>query len=216
MSKKTEHLNYLSKSGVVGVMRAESPEMLVRASRAIKKGGVSCIEIAMTTPGALEVIKEVSDKLDDVLVGAGTVLDSETARLAILAGAEYLVSPTVNFDMIEMAQRYDKIVAPGAFTPTEIINAWEAGADIVKVFPASRLGPKFVSDVKAPLPQISLMPTGGVSVDNAADFIRSGADVICAGSALLDKEAMKRGELEILTKNAEQLVDEVKKGRKNE
>lgn len=213
MSKKSEHLEHLKKSGVVGVMRSDSPEMLVRASRALKKGGVNCIEIAMTTPGALEVIKDVSNKLDDVLVGAGTVLDAETARSAILAGAEYLVSPTVDFDMIEMAQRYDKIVAPGAFTPTEIMNAWQAGADIVKVFPASRLGPEFISDVKAPLPQVSLMPTGGVSADNAADFIRSGADVLCAGSALLDEKAMNNGEYEVLTKNAENLVNEVEKGR---
>ena len=212
MSRKAEVRSYLLDSGVVAVIRTESSEKLLKVSRAIKEGGVSCIEVAMTTPNALEVIQEVSEKLDDVLIGAGTVLDAETARSAILAGAEYLVSPTVNLQMIKMCRRYDKIVAPGAFTPTEILNAWQAGADIVKVFPASRLGPKFLSDVKAPLPQVSLMPTGGVNKENAEDFIRAGADVISVGSALLDKKAMANENYEVLTENAKELVKAVKKG----
>lgn len=167
----------------------------------------------MTTPNALQVISEVSKELDEVVIGAGTVLDPETARTVILAGAEYIVSPTLDVKTVETARRYDRLVAPGAFTPTEILRAWEAGADVVKVFPASRLGPKFISDVKAPLPQLSLMPTGGVNVENAAEFIRAGADLICAGSALLDKEAMGRGDYSVLTKNARNLVTAVKKGR---
>lgn len=214
MSDKRKRQDFLLKSGVVGVVRTESSEKLLRVARAIKQGGVHCIEIAMTTANALSVIKEVSDKLEDVLVGAGTVLDSETARSAILAGAEYLVSPVVDLEMIAMARRYSKMVAPGAFTPTEILQAWEAGADIVKVFPASRLGPKFISDVKAPLPQVSLMPTGGVNKDNAADFIRAGADAICVGSALLDKKAMADENYDVLTQNAKDLVRAVKEGRK--
>lgn len=203
----------LTKSGIVGVMRAESSEKLLDVAQALKEGGVNCIEVAMTTPNALSVIEEASGKLEDVLIGAGTVLDAETARSAILAGAEYLVSPTTNEEMIKIAKRYNKLVAPGAFTPTEILRAWEAGADIVKVFPASHLGPKFISAVKAPLPQISLMPTGGVSQDNAAEFIEAGADVLCAGSALVEKQALKEGNYAKIRKNAERLVEEVQKGR---
>ncbi|MEF8726114.1 MAG: bifunctional 4-hydroxy-2-oxoglutarate aldolase/2-dehydro-3-deoxy-phosphogluconate aldolase, partial [Candidatus Bipolaricaulota bacterium] len=182
---------------------------------ALKEGGVHCIEVAMTTPGALEVIDDVTDQIDDVLVGAGTVLDAETARSAILAGAEYLVSPTTDEDMIKMAKRYDKIVAPGAFTPTEAMTAWEAGADIVKIFPASKLGPGYLSDLKAPLPQLSLMPTGGVSQENAADFFEAGADVVCAGSALIDEEAIDRGGYDVITENAEGLVQAVEAGRED-
>ncbi|MBS3787774.1 bifunctional 4-hydroxy-2-oxoglutarate aldolase/2-dehydro-3-deoxy-phosphogluconate aldolase [Candidatus Bipolaricaulota bacterium] len=214
MSDKAEKKELLLDSGVIGVIRTESPKELLKVARAIKKGGVSCIEIAMTTPNALSVIEEVLEKLDEVLVGAGTVLDAETARSAILAGAEYLVSPTTDVGMIEMARRYDKIVAPGAFTPTEVMTAWEAGADMVKIFPASRLGPKFISDVKAPLPQVSLMPTGGVNQENAEEFVRAGADVLCVGSALLDKEAIDNENYDILTQNAKELVEAVEKGRK--
>ncbi len=213
MANGAEKKKLLLDSGVVGVIRTESSEKLINVSRAIKRGGVNCIEVAMTTPNALSVIEEVSDRLEDVLVGAGTVLDAETARSAILAGAEYLVSPTTDLDMIKMAKRYDKIVAPGAFTPTEVMTAWEAGADFVKIFPASRLGPKIISDVKAPLPQVSLMPTGGVNKKNAADFIRAGADVLCVGSALLDKESMANENYEVLTQNARELVEAVEKGR---
>ena len=212
MARKSKK-EYLLDSGIVGVVRTNSSEKLINVARALKKGGVRCIEIAMTTPDALSVIKEVSEKIEDVLVGAGTVLDAETARSAILAGAEYLVSPTTDMDMIKMCKRYDKVVAPGAFTPTEIMTAWQAGADFVKVFPASRLGPKFISDVKAPLPQVSLMPTGGVGEENAQDFIEAGADVLCVGSALLDKKAMQKGNYNVITKNAKNLVEAVKKGR---
>lgn len=213
MSGIKKKKDFLLDSGVVGVVRTESSEELLKVARAIKKGGVSCIEIAMTTPNALSVIGEVSGTLDEVLVGAGTVLDAETARSAILAGAEYLVSPTTDLEMIEMARRYDKVVAPGAFTPTEVMKAWEAGADIVKIFPASRLGPKFISDLKAPLPQVSLLPTGGVNQDNATEFISAGADAVCVGSALLDKEAMGNENYEVLTQNARELVTAVEKGR---
>lgn len=215
MKEKKTNLEIMQESGVVGAIRTKSSARLIKVAEAIKKGGVNCIEITMTTPNALSVIEEVSAEVDDVLIGAGTVLDAETARAAILAGAEYLVSPTVDLGMIEMAKRYDKAVAPGAFTPTEIIEAWQAGADIVKVFPASRLGPKFLSDVKAPLPQVSLMPTGGVSKENAADFIRAGAGVICVGSALLDKQAIAEENYKVMTENAKDLVQAVKRGRES-
>jgi len=214
MTDKSKTLEKMKTSGVVGVIRTKSSKKLLRVAKAIKEGGVNCIEVAMTTPDALSVIEEVSQQLDDVLIGAGTVLDAETARAAILAGAEYLVSPTTDPGMIKLCKRYDKVVAPGAFTPTEIMEAWEAGADIVKVFPASRLGPKFISDVKAPLPQVSLMPTGGVSKDNASEFISAGADVLCVGSALLDREAIANEDYNVLTENARELIEAVKKGRK--
>ena len=215
MTEKSTTLEKMKTSGVVGVIRTKSSKKLLKVARAIKEGGVNCVEVAMTTPDALSVIEEVSQQLDDVLIGAGTVLDAETARAAILAGAEYLVSPTTDPEMIKLCKRYDKVVAPGAFTPTEIMEAWEAGADIVKVFPASRLGPKFISDVKAPLPQVSLMPTGGVSKDNASEFISAGADVLCVGSALLDKEAIANEDYNVLTENARELIEAVKKGRES-
>nr|AGF93154.1 2-dehydro-3-deoxyphosphogluconate aldolase/4-hydroxy-2-oxoglutarate aldolase [uncultured organism] len=215
MPNNKSTLEKMKDSGVVGVIRTKSSERLIKVAEAIKKGGVHCIEVAMTTPDALSVIEEVSNQLDDVLIGAGTVLDAETARSAILAGAEYLVSPTTDLDMIKLCNRYDKVVAPGAFTPTEIMEAWEAGADIVKVFPASRLGPKFISDVKSPLPQVKLMPTGGVSKDNAAQFIEAGAEVLCVGSALLDKQAMADEDYGVLTENAKELIEAVKRGRKS-
>ncbi|MGQ9478267.1 MAG: bifunctional 4-hydroxy-2-oxoglutarate aldolase/2-dehydro-3-deoxy-phosphogluconate aldolase, partial [Candidatus Bipolaricaulia bacterium] len=208
-----ENLRLMLETGVVGVVRTESPKELLQIAKAIRAGGVRCIEIAMTTPGALRVIEEVASQLDDVLVGAGTVLDPETARMAILAGAEFIVSPTLNFKVIELAKRYGKVVAPGTFSPTEILSAWEAGADIVKVFPATRLGPQYFKDIKAPLPQVRLMPTGGVDASNAAEFIRAGADVICVGSALIDKKAIAEGKFEVLTENARKLIAAVKEGR---
>ena len=198
----------------MAVIRTESFELFIEVSKAIREGGVRCIEVTMTTPDALQVIRDVSDEIDDVVIGAGTVLDAETARSAILAGAEYVVSPTTDFDMIKLAHRYDKVVAPGTFTPNEIQRAWEAGGDIIKVFPASRLGPKFLSDVKGPLPQVKLMPTGGVSKDNAADFIEAGADALCAGSSLIDKDAIERGDYEVLTQNAEELIEAVEEGKR--
>lgn len=212
---EVSRLDQMKQSGIVAAMRAKSAHNLLKAARAIKKGGVNCIEVAMTTPNALQVIKQVSQQMEGVLIGAGTVLDSETARSAILAGAEYLVSPTTNREMIEMANRYDKLVAPGAFTPTEVMNAWEAGADVVKVFPASRYGPKYISDLKAPLPQVSLMPTGGVNQDNAKNYIEQGADLLCVGSAIIDQEAIDQGRFEVLTQNARQLREAVDQARTN-
>jgi 2-dehydro-3-deoxyphosphogluconate aldolase/(4S)-4-hydroxy-2-oxoglutarate aldolase len=211
-----ENLQFLLDTGVVAVVRMDNSGELLEVAEAIRAGGVCCIEITMTTPNALRVIEEVASRLDDVLVGAGTVLDPETARATILAGAEFIVSPTLNFKVIEIAKRYSKIVAPGAFSPTEILHAWEAGADIVKVFPATKLGPQYFKDIKAPLPQVRLMPTGGVDAENAADFIRAGADVICVGSALIDKKAIEVGRFEALTANARQLIAAVKEGRKKE
>lgn len=214
MSTRIENLATMKAGGVVAVLRADSPDALVHVAQAIGRGGVGAVEITMTTPGALDVIGECADRLgDELLLGAGSVLDPETARAAILAGAEYIVTPTLNPEVITLCRRYDKIVIPGALTPTEILTAWESGADIVKVFPATVVGPRYFKDVKAPLPQVDLMPTGGVDLDNAGDFIRAGACAVAVGSNLVDRAAVAAGEWHVLTDTARKYVDAVRTAR---
>ena len=210
---RTTTLQTLLDARIVSVIRASSTEQALRATQAITAGGISCIEIAMTTPNALKVIEDIAAKSDNVLVGAGTVLDAATARQAILAGVKFLVTPTVELDVIETARRYGVVVIPGAMTPTEILTAWEAGADMVKVFPASVLGPSYLKAVHGPLPQIPLVPTGGITADNAGKFIHAGAAMVCAGGWLVDKEAVANKRYEVLTERARQLVDAVSKAR---
>lgn len=181
--------------GVVAVVRAESGEALVKVVEALAEGGVTAAEITFTVPDALDVIRDARKALGDaVALGAGTVLDPETARAAILAGAEYLVSPTVNLDVIRLARRYDKAVMPGAFTPTEILTAWEAGADVVKVFPADVGGPGYLKAIRGPLPQIRLMPTGGVDLTTAAAFLKAGACCLGVGGTLVEPKAVAAGD----------------------
>jgi len=206
-------LNLLKEAATLGIIRVNQVEDLVRIAQALQEGGLDCIEITMTTPGALRAIEEASGKLTSVLMGAGTVLDATTARQAILAGAEFLVTPTVELDVIEMAHRYGVVVIAGAMTPTEILTAWEAGADMVKVFPASILGPQYLKAVHGPLPQIPLVPTGGVTAKTAGEFISAGAALVCAGSWLVDKQAVAEGRYEILTERARQLVEAVEKAK---
>ncbi len=214
MSSRTENLASIKACGVVAVLRADSPDALVQVAQAIGRGGIGAVEITMTTPGALDAIGECANRLgDEILLGAGTVLDPETARAAILAGAEYIVTPTLNPDVITLCRRYGKVVIPGALTPTEILTAWECGADIVKVFPATALGPRYFKDVKAPLPQIDLMPTGGVDLDNAGDFIRAGACAVAVGGNLVDKAAVAAGEWQVLTDTARKYVETVRNAR---
>ena len=216
MSTRTENLASMKAGGVVAVLRADSPDALVDVAQAIARGGIGAIEITMTTPGALDVIGECAKRLEgEILLGAGTVLDPETARAAILAGAEYIVTPTLHPDVITLCRRYDKVIIPGALTPTEILTAWECGADIVKVFPATVVGPRYFKDVKAPLPQIDLMPTGGVNLDNAGDFIRAGACAVAVGSNLVDKTAAAAGEWHVLTDTARNYVDAVRTARQD-
>src|SRR5881394_975090 len=161
---------------VVAIIRADSPEKLVDVAEALLAGGVEVMEVTFTVPRATTVLEKVAAKLGDrVLMGAGTVLDTETARAAILAGAEFIVSPAVNIEVIEFCRRYSKLVMPGALTPTEVITAWQAGADIVKIFPSDLTGPKYIKALKAPLPQVRMMPTGGVNLDTAEDFLKCGA-----------------------------------------
>ncbi len=214
MNNKEKNLQDIVDCGVVAIVRVESAQEAVAVCVAIAKGGVKPIEITMTVPGAIDAIKELkSIAKDEVLVGAGTVLDSETAVAVIHAGAEFVVSPTLNLAVIEVCRRYSKIVIPGAFTPTEILTAWEAGADIVKVFPARVGGPKYLVDIKGPLPQIRLLPTGGVSVENTSDFIRAGAVAVAAGTSLVDKKAVSEKKFDIITENARKFVAAVKLSR---
>ena len=175
---------------------------------------VNVIEVTMTTPNALQVISDVSATYGDtVLVGAGSVLDAETARAVMLSGADFVVSPVTKSDVIEICNRYGKVVIPGAFTPTEILRAWETGADYVKVFPSSGVGADYIKDVKAPLPQIPLVPTGGINAENAADFITAGATALGVGSALVNNQLIAAGEFGSLTERAEKLVKEVQRAR---
>jgi 2-dehydro-3-deoxyphosphogluconate aldolase/(4S)-4-hydroxy-2-oxoglutarate aldolase len=206
-------LDRIIECGVVAVLRADKPGELLDVSKALREGGVVAIEVTMTVPGALKVIEEASAKMEDTIVGVGSVLDPETARAAILAGAEYVVGPALNLGVIEMAKRYGKPVMPGAFTPTEILAAWQAGADVVKVFPASVGGPSYFKDVKGPLPQVRLMPTGGVDIKTTPEFIKAGASAVGAGSAMVNKTAVANKDWKTLTDTARQFVDAVKQVR---
>ncbi len=190
MSRDTT-LKRMLDGGIVAVVRAESSESLVKVIQALAAGGVTAAEVTFTVPDALDVIRRVRHEIgDQIVLGAGTVLDPETARAAILAGAEYIVSPVVNLDVIRLCRRYDKAVMPGAFTPTEVLTAWEAGADIVKVFPAEIGGPAYLKALRGPLPQIRLMPTGGVDLSTAASFLKAGACCLGIGSSLVDPKAI--------------------------
>jgi len=204
----------IERSGVVAIVRFERSEDLLRAARAVAAGGVKVIEFTMTTPGALDLITASARELgEEVLLGAGTVLDPETARAAILAGAEFIVAPTLNLRVIETCHRYGKVVIPGAYTPTEILAAWEAGAEFVKVFPAEVGGPAYFKAVRAPLPQVKLIPVGGVALENTGDFIRAGAAAVAVGSNLVEKRAIAEGRFGRLTENARAFVDAVRKAR---
>ena len=196
---------------IVAVVRAPSPDAVVDICKALVDGGVNVLEITFTVPKALDLIRQVSDELgDQIVLGAGTVLDAETCRAAILAGAEFIVSPIVNLDLIRLCKRYDKAVMPGAFTPTEILTAWEAGADIVKVFPADVCGPSYFRAIRGPLPQIRLMPTGGVNLDTVEAFLNAGACALGAGSSLVPKDAVASGDMALITDLAKQFIAKAK------
>ena len=211
---KEDQLQYMLDNVIVAVVRSPSSRQLVEVAKALLAGGVKVMEITMTVPNAIDVIRDVRAAMpEEVLLGAGTILDPETAPAAILAGAEFIVGPTFNPDVIRLCQRYDKVVAPGAFTPTEILNAWESGADIVKVFPASVRGPKYLKDIHGPLPQIRLMPTGGVDLNTSAEFLKCGACALGVGSAMVDKKAMAAGDFAKIEDLARQFVQIVQDAR---
>ena len=213
MSKEAQ-LRQVLDCGIVAVVRSQDSRQLVDVVRALAEGGVTVAEITMTVPGALDIIRQVRQALgDQVLLGAGTILDPESARAALFAGAEYIVSPTVNLDVIKLCQRYDKLVMPGAFTPTEILTAWEAGADIVKVFHADVVGPAFFKALRGPLPQIRLMPTGGVDLNTAAAFLKAGACCLGVGGQLVEPEAVAQRDFARIRELAKQYVAIVKQVR---
>jgi 2-dehydro-3-deoxyphosphogluconate aldolase/(4S)-4-hydroxy-2-oxoglutarate aldolase len=204
---KNETLDSLLSSGVVAVIRMKDPERLSKVVMAIREGGVKCIEITMTVPGAVDVIAALVKTVPpDVLVGAGTVTDRGTANDVVSAGAKFVVSPVFRLDVVSVTKAAGAVAIPGCFTPTEILTAWEAGADIVKVFPATSLGPKYFRDIAGPFPDIPLMPTGGVTVDNVGEWVKAGAVAVGIGSDLLDKKAIDEGRYEVLTEKAARMV----------
>jgi 2-dehydro-3-deoxyphosphogluconate aldolase/(4S)-4-hydroxy-2-oxoglutarate aldolase len=205
-------LQRIRDTGLIPVVRAESSELAMRAVAALKSGGLDVLEVTMTVPGAIEVIERLAREFgDETLIGAGTVLDPETAGACIRAGAKFIVSPALNEGTIQFCREHDVAVFPGALTPTEVVRAWKAGADAVKVFPAGAVGgASYLKALKAPLPQIELIPTGGVSLKTAADFIRAGAMALGVGADLVDPKALREGNTALLTERARQFLEIVR------
>ena len=211
---KQSALSRVESTGIVAVIRAASGELLADVAEALLAGGIEVMEVTFTVPRAHQVIERVAERLGNrILLGAGTVLDTETARIALLSGAEFIVSPTVNVDVIQLCRRYDKLVMPGALTPTEVLTAWEAGADVVKIFPSDLTGPAYLKALAGPLPQVRMMPTGGVNLQTAADFLRAGAFALGIGSSLVDPQAVETGNFKKIESLAAQFVEIVQRTR---
>ncbi len=212
---RIEIVQKIAEIGLVPIVRTSSADAAVRAVEALYEGGLACAEVTMTVPGAIKALEKIADKLGDkIILGAGTVLDPETARICMLAGAEFFVTPTVRAATIEIAHRYDKAIMPGALTPTEVLTAWEAGADVVKVFPCGNVGgAKYIKALKGPLPHVQMAPTGGVNLDTVPDFLKAGAVACGVGSELIDGETIKAGKFEVFTERAKQYIEAVKKAR---
>jgi 2-dehydro-3-deoxyphosphogluconate aldolase/(4S)-4-hydroxy-2-oxoglutarate aldolase len=212
---KTDVINEIIRTGIIPVVRAESSDEAVRAIEAIREGGLSILEITMTVPGAIRVIEQVAVRYgSDAMVGAGTVLDETTARACINAGARFIVSPALDRDTIACCRKYSVVVMPGALTPTEVVQAWTAGADFVKVFPAGAVGgASYIKALKAPLPQVQVVPTGGVSLKTAADFIKAGASALGVGADLVDTKALREGNAGLITERARQFLGIVREAR---
>lgn len=211
----TSTLNKILDCGVVPIIRCETSEMALSAARAVKNGGLSVLEITMTVPGALGILEELKSEFgDELLVGAGTVLDPETARACTLSGAEFLVTPGFDVRTIEMAKRYSVPILPGALTPTEILTAWQAGADLIKIFPCSAMGgASYIKALKAPMPQVLMVPTGGVDVDNLGEFFAAGADAVAVGSSLMNSAALREGRFDKIEDAARAFLAAVKRAR---
>jgi len=207
-------ISKIAEVGVLPVIRAQSADEAIQVVEAIREGGVTVLEITMTVPGAIGVMEKLAARFSDVLIGAGTVLDAETARACMLAGARFVVSPSLNLGTIEICKRYSVAVMPGALTPTEVVTAWEAGADVVKVFPCGALGgASYLKSLKAPLPQIELIPTGGVSTKTGADFIQAGALALGVGADLVDLKAVREGKAQLVVEKAREYVKIVREAR---
>jgi 2-dehydro-3-deoxyphosphogluconate aldolase/(4S)-4-hydroxy-2-oxoglutarate aldolase len=211
---KNEKLQLIRETGIIAIIRAQRPDQLIAAAEAIRQGGVRVIEVTLTTPGALTVITEAASKFgDEILIGAGTVLDAESARIAILAGAGFIVSPTIDLDNIGLCNRYGIPIMPGGYTPTELLRARQAGADMIKLFPADIGGAKLVKALLAPLPQLELVPTGGVDLNNASEFIRAGAAALGVGSSLISQSVLDSGDMSGLARRAAAFIQAVKLAR---
>ena len=212
---KEKTLAAILKIGIVPIVRANRADHAIEAAKAVYRGGVGVLEVTMTVPGAVKVLEKVADEFGDrIVLGAGTVLDPETARTVMLAGAEFLVTPALNVKTIEMCHRYSKPVIPGALTPTEVMNAWENGADMVKIFPCGNLGgPRYIKALKAPLPQVLMVPPGGVRLDNAADFFQAGASAIAVGSEMVSRKALESHDYASIEENARQFLKVVEEAR---
>ncbi|HVA47076.1 MAG TPA: bifunctional 4-hydroxy-2-oxoglutarate aldolase/2-dehydro-3-deoxy-phosphogluconate aldolase [Pirellulales bacterium] len=205
--KRPGSLERMLEGGVVAIIRSPDAGRLVEVAEALLAGGVTVMEITFTVPRAHQVLEQVAARLGDrILLGAGTVLDAETARIAILSGAEFIVSPVVSREVIACCRRYSKLGLPGALTPTEILAAWEAGADIVKVFPSEVTGPAYLKAVRAPLPHVRLMPTGGVTLETAAEYLRAGACALGVGSSLVEAKAIAAGDFQRIESLAGQFI----------
>jgi 2-dehydro-3-deoxyphosphogluconate aldolase/(4S)-4-hydroxy-2-oxoglutarate aldolase len=198
--EKNKVIERIRQVGVLPVLRASSTDLAMRLADAIAEGGISALEVTMTVPQAIRVIRKLVEQRPDLLIGAGTVLDPETARICILEGAEFIVSPTLNVDTVRLCRRYSVAMLAGALTPGEVLHAWEAGSDLVKVFPASAMGgAKYLKSLKAPLPQVELIPTGGVSVGTAMEFLEAGAFALGVGADLVDEKAVVEGRTSSVT-----------------
>jgi 2-dehydro-3-deoxyphosphogluconate aldolase/(4S)-4-hydroxy-2-oxoglutarate aldolase len=215
MRTKQQVLSFITDIGLVPVVRTASAESAIHAVEAIYNGGIRAAEITMTVPGAIRALEKVADAFGDrIVLGAGTVLDPETARAAMLAGAEFFVSPSLKLSTIEIARRYSKVVMPGALTPTEVLAAWEAGADIVKIFPCGNVGgPKYIKALRAPFPHIEMIPTGGVNLETAGEFLKAGACAVAVGAELVDAKSLKEGRLELIEEKARQYLAAIAKAR---
>ena len=213
--QKNTTLSTITEIGIVPVIRTESAEGAIRAIEAIHRGGIRVAEITMTVPGAIRALEKVADQFgDQILLGAGTVLDPETARAAMLAGAEFFVTPNLNLKTIEMAKRYSKAIMPGALTPTEVLTAWEAGADAVKIFPCSAVGgAKYIKALRAPFPHIEMVPTGGVNLETIADFLKAGACACGVGAELIDSSNIREGKFDVFEERAKRFLEAIRKAR---
>lgn len=212
---KEKALALIREVGLIPIVRAPSPEDAFRAAEAIIQGGIGIAEITMTVPNAIRVMERVAEKFGEkVLLGAGTILDPESCRAALLAGAEFIVTPSLDVRVIEVARRYSKACIPGALTPTEIVTAWQAGADMVKIFPCGPVGgPRYIKALKGPFPHIDFVPTGGVNLETTPEFIKAGAAAVAVGGELVDARALKEGTLDVITANARKFVEAVRAGR---
>ncbi len=213
--KKEAVLSFIRETGIVPIVRTPDAESAIRAVEAIYAGGIRAAEITMTVAGAVKALEAVADRFGgNIVLGAGTVLDPETARICMLAGAEFFVTPALNLKTIEMAKRYSKVICPGALTPTEVLTAWEAGADIVKVFPCGNVGgPKYIKALKAPFPHIELIPTGGVNLETAGEFLKAGACAVAVGAELVDRKTIAEGRYEVFEQRARQFMEVIAKAR---